>query len=337
MSRDTTAGGTTVDHESPEPQAATSAAEFVAAMRQLRQWAHLSYRQLERRAQDAGDILPRATLAGVLNRQELPREELLAAFVRACGGDEATLEAWIRARKRLAVDLERLEGPDTISGRPGEPGAGPNAVGDSEPDPDEDPSDEQRTGAATEVSVPDTVMGQAASRVGPPAPAGDEAVGTGTTAAAEAGGEPSKSPATRRGRRPAVIMTLTMVVLVLAAGVTGIALLPGEDSGRQQQPKAPAVTTSASPAPTRTAKPVTARPSAQKDVAEAPSPRKKTPAASPAKGGSRPTPKPSSSATAWTPHEPDPWQPPSSTPSSPPAATGDPFPEETCWDANDCP
>ncbi|MFD4977525.1 RICIN domain-containing protein [Streptomyces sp. NPDC058424] len=90
----------------PDPKAARTPAEFVATMRQLRTWADLSYRQLERRATDAGDALPRATISGVLAREDLPREELLAAFVRACGGDPATVEAWLDARRRLAMRME---------------------------------------------------------------------------------------------------------------------------------------------------------------------------------------------------------------------------------------
>ncbi|TQK45352.1 hypothetical protein FBY35_6913 [Streptomyces sp. SLBN-118] len=90
----------------PDPKAAETPAELVATMRQLRSWADLSYRQLERRANDAGDALPRATISGVLAREDLPREELLAAFVRACGGDGATVDTWLDARRRLAMRAE---------------------------------------------------------------------------------------------------------------------------------------------------------------------------------------------------------------------------------------
>ncbi|HET6356394.1 RICIN domain-containing protein [Streptomyces sp.] len=90
----------------PDPKAAKTSAELVATMRQLRSWADLSYRQLERRANDAGDALPRATISGVLAREDLPREELLAAFVRACGGDAATVDTWLDARRQLAMSSE---------------------------------------------------------------------------------------------------------------------------------------------------------------------------------------------------------------------------------------
>lgn len=88
----------------PDPKAARTPAEFVATMRQLRSWADLSYRQLERKANDTGDALPRATISGVLARQDLPREEVLIAFVRACGGD-AAVNTWLDARRQLAMSL----------------------------------------------------------------------------------------------------------------------------------------------------------------------------------------------------------------------------------------
>ncbi|TQS23093.1 RICIN domain-containing protein [Microbispora sp. KK1-11] len=90
----------------PQPRTATTPAEFAALMRRLRAWSGCSYRQLERRAEAVGDILPRATLADALNRRDLPREDLLAAFVRACGADDDTVAEWVDARRRLAVARE---------------------------------------------------------------------------------------------------------------------------------------------------------------------------------------------------------------------------------------
>ncbi|MEV0134886.1 helix-turn-helix domain-containing protein [Dactylosporangium sp. NPDC050688] len=87
----------------PDPQVAASAAEFVAQMRALRQWSGLTIRQVARKAQEAGDVLPHSTLAAALSRPTLPREELVEAFVRACGSDRDTVDSWIAVRKRLAV------------------------------------------------------------------------------------------------------------------------------------------------------------------------------------------------------------------------------------------
>ncbi|MFD6194667.1 hypothetical protein [Streptomyces sp. NPDC060275] len=62
----------------------------------------MSYRRLKRRAADAGHVLPYSTAASMLGRDRLPRAELVAAFVAACGlrGEEA--EAWPDARSRIA-------------------------------------------------------------------------------------------------------------------------------------------------------------------------------------------------------------------------------------------
>ncbi|MEV7141898.1 hypothetical protein [Streptomyces tauricus] len=80
----------------------SDAAAFVAALRRLKAWSGLSYRRLEREAADAGHCLPYSTAATMLGRERLPREELVAAFVAACGirGDAA--EAWLDARTDIA-------------------------------------------------------------------------------------------------------------------------------------------------------------------------------------------------------------------------------------------
>ncbi|MCW6007339.1 hypothetical protein K1W54_22750 [Micromonospora sp. CPCC 205371] len=87
----------------PDPRSATSAAEFVAQMRALRQWSGLTMRQVAKKAEDAGDVLPHSTLAAALGRASLPKEELVAAFVRACGGDQDTVDRWVAIRKKLAA------------------------------------------------------------------------------------------------------------------------------------------------------------------------------------------------------------------------------------------
>lgn len=77
--------------------------EFVATMKRLRLWSGLTYRQLEAKARANGEVLPSSTTATMLNRGTLPREPLVAAFVRACGVDQAEVERWLTARRRLAV------------------------------------------------------------------------------------------------------------------------------------------------------------------------------------------------------------------------------------------
>jgi transcriptional regulator with XRE-family HTH domain len=88
--------------EELSPYAARDAADFVAAMQQLKERAGLTYRELEERAARNGDVLARSTLADILRRTSLPRTDVLAAFVRACG-DGQRVGAWLDARERIAT------------------------------------------------------------------------------------------------------------------------------------------------------------------------------------------------------------------------------------------
>lgn len=89
-------------HEDLSPSGARDAAGFIAAMRRLKERSGLTFRELEERAARRGDVLARSTLADVLRRTSLPRPEVLAAFVRACGDGER-VDAWLDARERLAA------------------------------------------------------------------------------------------------------------------------------------------------------------------------------------------------------------------------------------------
>ncbi|MEV4755970.1 tetratricopeptide repeat protein [Micromonospora sp. NPDC049559] len=86
----------------PSPEGITGAGEFVAALRDLRQWSGLTYRQLAARARGAGDVLPVSTLASMLGRSTLPRREVVAALARACGLPESEVRHWTAARDALA-------------------------------------------------------------------------------------------------------------------------------------------------------------------------------------------------------------------------------------------
>lgn len=99
----------------PPAPPGTDAVAFVAALRRLKAWSGLSYRQLERRAADTGHTLPYSTAATMLGRDRLPREELVVAFVTACGlqGDDA--QAWVDARSDIASG--RPETPPVRNGR----------------------------------------------------------------------------------------------------------------------------------------------------------------------------------------------------------------------------
>ncbi|TDC85810.1 hypothetical protein E1193_01845 [Micromonospora sp. KC606] len=104
--------------------------EFVTGLRRLRRWSGLTYRQLAARARESGDFLPASTVASALSRTSLPREELVASFVRACGQDEATVQEWLAVRRALAAGTESSaladgpEPPATNEGRVGSVDAG---------------------------------------------------------------------------------------------------------------------------------------------------------------------------------------------------------------------
>lgn len=86
----------------PDPRGATTVAEFVERLGDLRTWAGMTYRSLERRAAACGDSLPYSTVFHALHRCRLPREELLLAFLRACGCPPKQMSAWVETRRRLA-------------------------------------------------------------------------------------------------------------------------------------------------------------------------------------------------------------------------------------------
>ena len=101
----------------PDPDTAANAAEFVAALRRLRQWSGLSYRELAKRASAAGDALPRSTVTAAMTRTALPREDLVAALARTCGCDKEEVERWVSARRRIAAAPARTA-PAGSSGVP---------------------------------------------------------------------------------------------------------------------------------------------------------------------------------------------------------------------------
>ncbi|WP_282700484.1 hypothetical protein [Streptomyces sp. CC219B] len=109
----------------------TDAVAFVAALRRLKAWSGLSYRQLERRATRAGHSLPYSTAATMLGRDRLPRQELVAAFVAACGLRADQAQAWLDARVTIACGGPAETTPTARNrsfGRPGRALAGAVAL-----------------------------------------------------------------------------------------------------------------------------------------------------------------------------------------------------------------
>ncbi|MFD5387899.1 RICIN domain-containing protein [Streptomyces sp. NPDC127074] len=85
-----------------DPRSARNAAEFVALLRELKERSGLTYRHLEERATERGDVLARSTLSDALRQDVLPRTETLMAFLRACGEEDRAGE-WLEARNDIAA------------------------------------------------------------------------------------------------------------------------------------------------------------------------------------------------------------------------------------------
>ncbi|OLF14556.1 hypothetical protein BLA60_03435 [Actinophytocola xinjiangensis] len=85
-------------------------------MRALKERSGLTLRQLEDQATARGDALARSTAADLLRRQTLPRPELVAAFVRACG-EQNRLADWMRAYERLVREATDTTA-DTVADPP---------------------------------------------------------------------------------------------------------------------------------------------------------------------------------------------------------------------------
>ncbi len=89
--------------EAPQPAQVSTLAEFTAALRVMRTWSGLTYRQLESKATAHGDTLPASTIATTLGRNTLPRDRFVEAFTRACGLGDEEAGQWLRVRQRLAI------------------------------------------------------------------------------------------------------------------------------------------------------------------------------------------------------------------------------------------
>ncbi|MFJ5801351.1 helix-turn-helix domain-containing protein [Streptomyces decoyicus] len=134
-----------MDDDFLHPADLRDAEEFMAALRALKARSGLTLRQLESRAADRGDVLPRSTVADILRKQTLPRPDLVAALVRACG-EQDRLAEWTRAWKRLAC-----EGPvaDTGPTDTGPTHTGPTGTGPTGTDGDTDNGSGSGTGTGT--------------------------------------------------------------------------------------------------------------------------------------------------------------------------------------------
>lgn len=93
----------------PDPLTATTPGELVDRMRQFRIWAgEPSLRTLAHRS---GGVFGASTLCKVLKGERLPSQDLVAAFVRACGGSEEDVQQWVTARRGFRVTPAKQDHP----------------------------------------------------------------------------------------------------------------------------------------------------------------------------------------------------------------------------------
>ncbi|MGW0434774.1 tetratricopeptide repeat protein [Micromonospora sp. NPDC003197] len=86
-----------------DPTATSSAGQYVALLRQVRDRSGLTFRAIARRAEANGDVLPASTLATMFGRVTLPRRELVVALLRACEVPDDQIARWLTSWHRLAA------------------------------------------------------------------------------------------------------------------------------------------------------------------------------------------------------------------------------------------
>ncbi|MEW2358557.1 hypothetical protein [Spirillospora sp. NPDC029432] len=83
----------------PDPGTVTTTAELIQRMQAYRFWkGRPSFRSMA-----AGTRYAHTTFSGLARRTRLPSLELVLAYIRACGADEAELAAWQEAWQRLSI------------------------------------------------------------------------------------------------------------------------------------------------------------------------------------------------------------------------------------------
>lgn len=85
----------------PDPRLAATKPEFMAALRRYRAWAgDVSFRQMSRRA---GSTVGASTLCTALNKDALPRLDVVLAVVNGCGGSEEDRQRFATAWRALRL------------------------------------------------------------------------------------------------------------------------------------------------------------------------------------------------------------------------------------------
>ncbi|MET9953038.1 helix-turn-helix transcriptional regulator [Streptomyces sp. NPDC006339] len=243
----------TTGRTAPDPREARNPAEFIARLQALRTWSGLTYRELAARADARGDVLPRSTVANMLARTTVPREELLAAFVRACGVGPGAAQEWEAVRKELAtrgayepgryepgaderVAGERPAGePDRAAQAPATAGAvAVGAAGTGAGTGAAVAETAETAGAGTEAAVAETAETAGAAEEAPPVWPGAE--GEEPPADTHDPGTP-EAPAGPRSRLHRALVAVTGVAGLVVATLSVVAFLR-EDTPAHRTPPA---------------------------------------------------------------------------------------------------
>ncbi|MCX5393272.1 helix-turn-helix transcriptional regulator [Streptomyces sp. NBC_00094] len=204
----------TPGERAPDPREARNTAEFLARLQALKDWSGLTYRELSARAETHGEVLPRSTVANMLARATVPREELLTTFVRACGVGPSDLEEWQAVRRELAV--RGVYAP--VDGHPAGAGAGAEAEAEVGAEAEAE-GDAEVDGTAP---APDTAPAPSPGPAPSPAPGPSVVWPRDPDEPPEDAPEPRPGPRSRIGR--GLVATVALAGLVLA-GVSVVAFL----------------------------------------------------------------------------------------------------------------
>lgn len=83
----------------PDPLAAATAAEFMAAVRQYRAWS--GNPSLRKMAERAGQAVVHSTIHSALRGDNLPKLEVVKAIIIGCGGSQDDMRAFVTAWRCL--------------------------------------------------------------------------------------------------------------------------------------------------------------------------------------------------------------------------------------------
>jgi hypothetical protein len=97
-----------------DPASVTNVEELIAGLNALKQFSgNASFSELEARTG-----IPKSTLADLLNKQKIPRDDLLYRYVRGCGFDHHEAQKWINASIRVNASRHGVAGRKPVIGKP---------------------------------------------------------------------------------------------------------------------------------------------------------------------------------------------------------------------------